>query len=89
MKSNHAAVTLIKQFARVQKLKPLSELSSVFVGSLASGHRCYCTRDTYYNVYNECLKNPAEFWEREAFKLTWTKPWHKVLDDTDAPYTKW
>src|ERR1035441_77852 len=34
------------------------------------------------------IKDPEGFWEDEALKFTWTKPWTKVLD-WDGVHHKW
>lgn len=34
-------------------------------------------------------KDPVAYWEKRALELEWSKPWTKVLDDTEAPFYKW
>ena len=43
----------------------------------------------YKTIYQRSLENPEEFWAETAAKLVWTKPWEKVLDDSDAPFYEW
>jgi propionyl-CoA synthetase len=43
----------------------------------------------YQTIYRRSLDNPEEFWAETAAELVWTKPWDKVLDDSDAPFYEW
>ena len=43
----------------------------------------------YRTLYRNSLENPEKFWAETAAELVWTKPWDKVLDDSDAPYYEW
>ena len=43
----------------------------------------------YQTVYRRSLESPEEFWADCAKDLDWTKPWEKVLDDSNAPYYEW
>jgi len=43
----------------------------------------------YKTLYQRSLENPDEFWAECAADLVWTKPWEKVLDDTQPPYYEW
>ena len=43
----------------------------------------------YQTLYRNSMDNPEEFWAETAAELVWTKPWDKVLDDSDAPYYEW
>ncbi|KAF5306039.1 hypothetical protein FQR65_LT00754 [Abscondita terminalis] len=52
------------------------------------------TKNVYYNpiyqeVYSKSLKQPEKFWAEVAHSVTWTKPWNKVLDNSNEPFTKW
>ncbi len=42
----------------------------------------------YEKVYQESIKNPEKFWEKEASELKWFKKWDKVLD-WQPPFAKW
>jgi len=43
----------------------------------------------YHTLYQRSLDNPQEFWAETAADLVWTKPWEKVLDDSDVPFYEW
>jgi len=44
---------------------------------------------TMVDLYRRSLDTPEEFWAEIASDLVWTKPWKKVLDDSNAPYFEW
>ncbi len=33
--------------------------------------------------------DPQSYWAEQASQLVWSKPWDKVLDDSNAPFFKW
>jgi propionyl-CoA synthetase len=35
------------------------------------------------------LENPDQFWAEAASGLDWTRPWEKVLDDSNVPFYEW
>jgi acetyl-CoA synthetase len=41
------------------------------------------------DVYSEAAADRLAFWERQAERLTWDKPWDQVLDWSRAPFAKW
>ncbi len=41
------------------------------------------------DMYEEANKDRIKFWEKQAQKLTWTTPWTKALDWSNAPFAKW
>ncbi len=41
------------------------------------------------DVYEEAAKDRIAFWEKQARRLTWTKPWTQALDWSGAPFAKW
>jgi len=43
----------------------------------------------YRTIYRNSMENPEAFWAETAAELVWTKPWEKVIDDSDAPYYEW
>ncbi|XP_026470660.1 acyl-CoA synthetase short-chain family member 3, mitochondrial-like [Ctenocephalides felis] len=43
----------------------------------------------YVRAYQRSLDNPEHFWGEVGHGLVWTKPWTKVLDNSDEPFTKW
>ena len=44
---------------------------------------------SYKTVYRESIEQAGSFWAEAANKLSWQKPWEKVLDDSDAPFYEW
>ena len=43
----------------------------------------------YKTLYQTSLETPDEFWGDCASDLVWTKPWEKVLDDSNSPFYEW
>ncbi|XP_011707137.1 PREDICTED: acyl-CoA synthetase short-chain family member 3, mitochondrial-like, partial [Wasmannia auropunctata] len=43
---------------------------------------------TYEEAYKKSLEHPEEFWSEIADCIDWSKPWHKVLDNSNEPFTK-
>ena len=43
----------------------------------------------YKKLYQQSIEDPDGFWAAAAARLSWQKPWEKVLDDSDAPYYEW
>ena len=43
----------------------------------------------YRTLYRNSMEDPEGFWAETAAELIWTKPWDKVIDDSDAPYYEW
>jgi len=43
----------------------------------------------YQTLYQTSLETPDEFWGDCASDLVWTKPWEKVLDDSNSPFYEW
>lgn len=46
---------------------------------------------TYSDSYMRSLDEPEEFWRElaETPRIHWDKPFEKVLDNSDSPFTKW
>src|SRR5258705_12410926 len=42
----------------------------------------------YRRMYRESIRQPAQFWAREASELVWRARWKKVLQ-WKAPFAKW
>ncbi|WP_200827391.1 acetate--CoA ligase [Thermomonospora echinospora] len=40
-------------------------------------------------TYEEAAADRLGFWERQAERLTWAKPWNEVLDWSNPPFAKW
>jgi len=45
--------------------------------------------NTYHEVYDRSIRQPEDFWAEEAKRVEWMKPWSKVLDNSNPPFTKW
>lgn len=43
----------------------------------------------YEAAYKRSMEDPEGFWAEVGQSVTWTKPWDKVLDNSDEPFTKW
>ncbi|XP_069698687.1 acyl-CoA synthetase short-chain family member 3, mitochondrial isoform X3 [Periplaneta americana] len=43
----------------------------------------------YHEAFRRSLEEPEEFWAEVGRSVTWTKPWDRVLDNSDEPFTKW
>lgn len=35
------------------------------------------------------MEDPEKFWTDVAKQVDWFKPWTKVLDNAEQPFTKW
>ncbi|MCW5892512.1 MAG: acetate--CoA ligase [bacterium] len=46
------------------------------------------TRDHYDELYRQSVEDPTGFWGEQAARLSWSKPWERVLDWT-PPFAKW
>lgn len=42
----------------------------------------------YLEIYEESIKDPEKFWDREARKLEWFRTWDKVLE-WEPPFARW
>lgn len=40
-------------------------------------------------VYAEAAKDRPAFWAQQAERLTWSKPWHQILDWSNPPFAQW
>jgi propionyl-CoA synthetase len=43
----------------------------------------------YEQAYEESIRSPETFWARAAERITWSKPFGKVLEDTGGPLPRW
>lgn len=43
----------------------------------------------YYETFQNSIKNPNLFWDEYAKLIYWHKPYDKVLDESNLPFTKW
>ncbi|KAB2908769.1 MAG: acetate--CoA ligase [Ignavibacteriales bacterium] len=46
------------------------------------------TKD-YDSMYKRSIEEPEKFWDEMAREYYWSKPWDKVLDDSNPPFFKW
>lgn len=44
---------------------------------------------SYEETYRRSVTDPEGFWGAQAEKLHWFKRWDRVLDDAQAPFTRW
>ena len=42
----------------------------------------------YKKLYNESIRNPEKFWEKQAKIISWYEPWREVLQ-WNPPNAKW
>lgn len=45
--------------------------------------------DPYQHVFQASVQNPEQVWGSAAGNITWFKPWSKVMDNSNPPFTKW
>jgi len=43
----------------------------------------------YQELYQRSINQPDQFWADAAQKISWSKPWNEVLDDSNKPYYRW
>jgi len=43
----------------------------------------------YQKEYETSIINPEQFWGRAAQEIQWSKPYRKVLDDSNKPFYRW
>jgi propionyl-CoA synthetase len=43
----------------------------------------------FADVYRRSLDQAEEFWAEAAAEIDWIDPWHRVLDDSRAPLSRW
>ena len=44
---------------------------------------------SYQELYDTSIHKPQEFWADAAQAISWSKPWDKVLDDSNIPFYRW
>ncbi len=47
------------------------------------------SKGAYQKAYDESVHNPEKFWGEAAKEIRWSKPYQKVLDETQKPFTRW
>lgn len=45
--------------------------------------------ERYEQAYRRSLQEPEKFWAEVGNEVEWSKPWTKVLDNSEEPFTKW
>ncbi|CAD6996380.1 unnamed protein product [Ceratitis capitata] len=43
----------------------------------------------FMDAYNRSISNPSEFWGELGRLVDWHKPWDRVMDNSNPPFTKW
>lgn len=43
----------------------------------------------YMDAYNRSISNPEDFWGELGRLIDWHKPWERVMDNSNPPFTKW
>ena len=43
----------------------------------------------YAEAYQRALNDPEGFWADAAAAIDWTRPWDRVLDDSNPPFYRW
>jgi propionyl-CoA synthetase len=43
----------------------------------------------YQAIYDRSMSDPEGFWADAARLIDWTKPWDRVLDDSNPPFYRW
>jgi len=73
-----------------------SKMANDALENLATENRIYeptkefsSNANAQSSMYEEAKKDRIKFWENQALRLTWDKPWTTALDWSDAPFAKW
>nr|XP_026497397.1 acyl-CoA synthetase short-chain family member 3, mitochondrial [Vanessa tameamea] len=45
--------------------------------------------EEYQRAYKRSLADPEGFWGEVGKELEWTRPWERVLDNSNPPFTRW
>ncbi|KNC26844.1 hypothetical protein FF38_13006 [Lucilia cuprina] len=43
----------------------------------------------YLDSYRRSIHQPTDFWDKLGHLLDWMRPWDRVLDNSNPPFTKW
>ncbi|XP_001601268.1 acyl-CoA synthetase short-chain family member 3, mitochondrial [Nasonia vitripennis] len=43
----------------------------------------------YEEAFRKSIENPEEFWAEIGQCIEWSRPWDRVLDNSNEPFTKW
>ncbi|XP_052753973.1 acyl-CoA synthetase short-chain family member 3, mitochondrial [Galleria mellonella] len=69
-------------------VRELRKKTFVSVADIASYGESEVTEE-YKKAYKRSLDDPEGFWGEVGQELEWTKPWDRVLDNKNPPFTKW
>jgi propionyl-CoA synthetase len=59
------------------------------LGAIPSKSKERTMTHQYDSAYRRSIEDPNGFWGEAARAVTWTKPFDKVLDDTNLPFYRW
>eukprot|EP00095_Tigriopus_kingsejongensis_P003684 snap_masked-scaffold11_size778918-processed-gene-6.8 protein:Tk03684 transcript:snap_masked-scaffold11_size778918-processed-gene-6.8-mRNA-1 annotation:"hypothetical protein DAPPUDRAFT_303190" len=62
---------------------------TVAAGPLAGSSTVDLAGDKYREEFQRSISNPEEYWGDIASNTVWSKPWTKVMDHSNSPFTKW
>ncbi|XP_005178117.2 acyl-CoA synthetase short-chain family member 3, mitochondrial [Musca domestica] len=43
----------------------------------------------YLECYRKSINQPGDFWDKVGHLIDWMRPWNRVLDNSNPPFTKW
>ncbi|CAH1635923.1 unnamed protein product [Spodoptera littoralis] len=69
-------------------ISELKKKTFVSIADIASYGESSVTPE-YQEAYRRSINDPEGFWGEVAQELEWTKPWERVLDNSNPPFTKW
>ncbi|KAH9644510.1 hypothetical protein HF086_006043 [Spodoptera exigua] len=69
-------------------ISELKKKTFVSIADIESYGDCSVTPE-YQEAYRRSIDDPEGFWGEVAQELEWTKPWERVLDNSNPPFTKW
>jgi len=62
----------------------------IFEIPVSAKENAWIDNDTYLKMYQESVKDPEGFWDKQADRLDWFKKWDRTLDwDYNKAYIRW
>jgi len=62
----------------------------IFEIPASAKEKAWIDNDTYLKMYQESVKDPVGFWDKQADRLDWFKKWDRTLDwDYNKAYIRW
>ena len=62
----------------------------IFEIPASAKEKAWIDNDTYLKMYQESVKDPEGFWDKQADRLDWFKKWDRTLDwDYNKAYIRW